>query len=215
VDFAEQTTLEAARVLLAAIRGRLDVDLSTRASETTVATLLTEATFAAEDFATQATLEAARVLLVSLDSKDFATAAKQDTQTAVLQEIAEAVGAAPAGAGHMSEAVSSALAPQADATLSSSVITNGVNGILRSVTVGAEGPWRAEIQKYDGTTATTIVTLYGKAGDTKTFDPEVRADLITQAGGTGRVFRAVVKNNNFSGIGASFPIHVTFEWSEE
>lgn len=84
-DFATQTTLEAARVLLSTI----DADTSTLAAvdfatETTLATLLTESTFAAEDFATQTTLEAARVLLNSLDGKDFAT---QTTLAAILTEL--------------------------------------------------------------------------------------------------------------------------------
>lgn len=83
-DFATQTTLEAARVLLAAIDTDLDVALSTRASESTVATLLTEATFTGTDFATQTTLEAARVLLASLDGTDFAT---QTTLASVLSEL--------------------------------------------------------------------------------------------------------------------------------
>lgn len=67
-DFASQTTLEAARALLALIEANLDAALSSRASEATVASLLTEATFTAEDFATQATLEAARVLLAAINT---------------------------------------------------------------------------------------------------------------------------------------------------
>jgi hypothetical protein len=83
-DFAQETTLEAARSLISSLDTKFDVDLSTLATEDTVATLLTEATFNAEDFATQATLEAARVLLASLDGKDFAT---QTTLAAVLSEL--------------------------------------------------------------------------------------------------------------------------------
>lgn len=86
-DFATQTTLEAARALLASLDTKFDVALSTRASEATVATLLTEATFAAEDFSSETTLEAVRVLLVSLDGKDFSTSAKQDTIISELQDI--------------------------------------------------------------------------------------------------------------------------------
>jgi len=96
-DFATQATLEAARVLLAAIdadTSNLDVALSTRATEGTVATLLTEATFTAADFlteatftaadfASEATLEAARVLLATIAGLDFAT---EGTLTALLTE---------------------------------------------------------------------------------------------------------------------------------
>ena len=62
---ATETKLETVRALLATIdadTSNLDVALSTRASEATVATL-----------ATETKLEAVRVLLASIDSKDFAT----------------------------------------------------------------------------------------------------------------------------------------------
>jgi hypothetical protein len=96
VDFATQTTLEAARVLLDSINIELVTqqkdaltDVELRASEIQVndddaqaalATLLTESTFAAEDFATQETLEAARALLLTIDA-DTSVLATTDFST--------------------------------------------------------------------------------------------------------------------------------------
>lgn len=70
IDAATETTLEAARVLLASLDGK------DYATQTTLATL-----------ATEATLEAARVLLASLDSKDFATETTQAAMAVVLSAL--------------------------------------------------------------------------------------------------------------------------------
>lgn len=113
-------------------------------------------------------------------------------------------------------AASAALAAQATATVApTAAIAPGVTGRLQKVLVSAEVPFVATIEKFDGTTATTIGVLHGSAGHTEEFVPvDPTAALYAQAGAAGAKYRVQVKNNNLTGLGAAAAIHVTLEWDE-
>lgn len=110
---------------------------------------------------------------------------------------------------------SSALAAQSSETLNFS-ISSSTTGRVQHVFVSSEVPFTAEIQKYNGTSATTIAFLNGDAGESDEFVPEnATASLYEQDNtGSGEEFRVVATNNNASGVGASGIVHVTFEQTE-
>ncbi len=96
-------------------------------------------------------------------------------------------------------------------------ISSSTTAEIRQVTASAEVPYKAEVQTYNGTTATTVAVIHGEAGETSEFQPEtLNASLFAQANtGAGEEFRVVATNNNKSGVGQSAAINVTFEHTEE
>lgn len=109
-----------------------------------------------------------------------------------------------------------ALAAQSSETLSFTIST-GTTGEIERVFISSEVPFTGEIQRFDGTSATTVGFVNGEAGDSEVFIPEVvDAAFYEQANtGSGEEFRVIATNNNTSGIGDSGIIHVTFETTEE
>lgn len=113
---------------------------------------------------------------------------------------------------------SSALAAQATATLSGTVLGASKTGSLNQVTVSSEVPFKAVVQKFDeAATPTTVATLHGEAGATVVYEVSNKNAALFQvdsdASPTAK-FQVVVTNNNASGIGSSGAVHATIEWDE-
>lgn len=101
-------------------------------------------------------------------------------------------------------------------TLNFSIAAN-TTAYLEQVFVSSEVPFTAEVQKFDGTSASTIAFLSGESGDTESFVPEQsRASLFEQANtGSGEEYRVVCTNNQNSSLTSSGKVHVTLESEEE
>lgn len=95
-------------------------------------------------------------------------------------------------------------------------IANSTTGHVEYVNVSSEVAFKAEIQTFNGTSATTFATGYGEPGDEFVLNPEnSRADGYSQSNtGSGEEFRVVVTNNGDSLGGASGDVACTFETEE-
>jgi hypothetical protein len=81
----------------------------------------------------------------------------------------------------------------ATATLNSTSITTGKVGQLAAVIVTSSVRYKAVVESFNGTTATTIAVLFGEAFSTQSFTP-IDNTLFTQAGGATNVFRVQMTN---------------------
>jgi hypothetical protein len=88
------------------------------------------------------------------------------------------------------------VAPSNSNTLSFS-IANSTTGRIRYVNVSGDAAFKADIQTFDGTTASTVAIGYGDAGDEFVFNPEdPDAASLEQANtASGEEFRVVVTHN--------------------
>lgn len=104
------------------------------------------------------------------------------------------------------------VAAGASDTISSDAPADTVVASLNAVTVSSSVRFKAVIESFDGTTATTLATIFGNANDAKTFTP-VKPDTMQVTGNAGgtAVFRVTVTNMD-NLLAAS--IYATFEYSE-
>lgn len=98
----------------------------------------------------------------------------------------------------------------ASTTLNGASITAGKTGQLAKVTVTASVRYKAVIESFNGTTATTLAVLFGEGYSTQEFEP-VDNTLFQQAGGTGNVFRVTMTNGD--NVFAA-DLYATLQWFE-
>lgn len=99
------------------------------------------------------------------------------------------------GAPKATAVTTASVAAGASTTLNGASITSGKVGQLAKVWVTASVRYKAVVESFNGTTATTIAVMFGEAYTTQYFEP-VDNTLFTQAGGTGNVFRVTMTNGD-------------------
>lgn len=103
------------------------------------------------------------------------------------------------------------VAAGASTTLNGTAITSAKVGYLTKALASSSVRFKAVVQKFDGTTDTTLAVLFGEANTTVTYEPS-DAQLYNQTGnGTTAVFRVVM--TNMDNVFAADQ-YATIEWTE-
>lgn len=96
-------------------------------------------------------------------------------------------------------------------TSNSTAISNGTTGRLLAVTAGGNTRMRHTVQRFDGTTATTVANFLTQANDSVTWKVQDPASVSQTGNGTTTTFRCV--STNLDNVFAT-PAYVVFEWTE-